>query len=89
MIQDKEEIIFKRVKSEGGDKEGLREAELRRKLTNIMSNYGLREHFEDSSMGRQKQDPVSSAHSYTMIGNTQTSITHSITCMMHQTTKYR
>ncbi|XP_039750609.1 alpha-2-macroglobulin receptor-associated protein isoform X1 [Pararge aegeria] len=58
MIQDKEEITYKRVKSEGGDKEGLREADLRRKLTTIMSNYGLREHFEDSSLGRQKQDPA-------------------------------
>ncbi|KAL0881903.1 hypothetical protein ABMA27_001666 [Loxostege sticticalis] len=54
MIQDKEEITYKRVKSEGGDKEGLKEAELRRKLTNIMSVYGLREHFGDSS-GRQKE----------------------------------
>lgn len=46
-IHDKEEIILKRVKSEGGDKEGLKEAEMRRKLTNIMTNYNLREHFED------------------------------------------
>nr|XP_034828668.1 alpha-2-macroglobulin receptor-associated protein isoform X1 [Maniola hyperantus]XP_034828669.1 alpha-2-macroglobulin receptor-associated protein isoform X2 [Maniola hyperantus] len=58
MIQDKEEITYKRVKSEGGDKEGLREADLRRKLTNIMTNYGLREHFEDASVGRQKQEPA-------------------------------
>lgn len=58
MIQDKEEITYKRVKSEGGDKEGLKEAELRRKLTNIMSVYGLREHFGDSS-GRQKEHDVS------------------------------
>ncbi|XP_023944366.2 alpha-2-macroglobulin receptor-associated protein isoform X1 [Bicyclus anynana] len=56
MIQDKAEIIYKRVKSEGGDKEGLREADLRRKLSTIMTNYGLREHFEDTSKGKQKQD---------------------------------
>ncbi|XP_013188175.2 alpha-2-macroglobulin receptor-associated protein [Amyelois transitella] len=56
MIQDKEEITYKRVKSEGGDKEGLKEAELRRKLTTIMNNYGLREHFEDGA-GRQKDHP--------------------------------
>ncbi|XP_059058563.1 alpha-2-macroglobulin receptor-associated protein isoform X2 [Achroia grisella] len=54
MIQDKEEITYKRVKSDGGDKEGLKEADLRRKLTNIMTNYGLREHFEDN-VGRQKE----------------------------------
>lgn len=59
MIQDKEEITYKRVKSEGGDKEGLKEADLRRKLTNIMNAYGLREHFTDTPMARQKQDPVS------------------------------
>ncbi|KAM3959735.1 alpha-2-macroglobulin receptor-associated protein isoform 2-T2 [Aphomia sociella] len=54
MIQDKEEITYKRVKSEGGDKDGLKEADMRRKLTNIMTNYGLREHFEDN-VGRQKE----------------------------------
>lgn len=58
MIQDKEEIIHKRVKSEGGDKEGFKEADLRRKLTNIMNAYGLREHFDDAHNVRQKQDPV-------------------------------
>ncbi|CAH0723556.1 unnamed protein product, partial [Brenthis ino] len=58
MIQDKEEITYKRVKSEGGDKEGLKEADLRRKLTNIMNAYGLREHFADTPMARQKQDPA-------------------------------
>ncbi|XP_026759639.2 alpha-2-macroglobulin receptor-associated protein isoform X2 [Galleria mellonella] len=57
MIQDKEEITYKRVKSDGGDKEGLKEADLRRKLTNIMNNYGLREHFEDNAP-RQKQYPA-------------------------------
>ncbi|XP_068623347.1 alpha-2-macroglobulin receptor-associated protein isoform X2 [Battus philenor] len=57
MIQDKEEIILKRVKSEGGDKEGLKEADLRRKLTNIMNVYGLREHFDDKYVGRPKMDP--------------------------------
>lgn len=59
MIQDKEELIQKRVKSEGGDKEGLKEAELRRKLSNIMSNYGLLHHFEPDAP-RGKDHPVSS-----------------------------
>lgn len=58
MIQDKEEIIQKRVKSEGGDKEGLKEAELRRKLNNIMSAYGLLHHFEPDA-AKQKEHPVS------------------------------
>ncbi|XP_032515910.1 alpha-2-macroglobulin receptor-associated protein isoform X1 [Danaus plexippus] len=55
MIQDKEEITYKRVKSEGIDKEGLKEAELRRKLTSIMDAYGLRHHFEDVPAGKQKE----------------------------------
>ncbi|XP_045449241.1 alpha-2-macroglobulin receptor-associated protein isoform X1 [Melitaea cinxia] len=55
-IQDKEEITLKRVRGEGGDKDGLKEAELRRKLAAIMDNYGLREHFEDVSK-RQKENP--------------------------------
>lgn len=58
MIQDKEELIFKRVKSEGGDKDGLKEAELRRKLTSIMSAYGLLHHFEPNSP-KEKEHPVS------------------------------
>ncbi|CAD0200510.1 unnamed protein product [Chrysodeixis includens] len=57
MIQDKEELIQKRVKSEGGDKEGLKEAELRRKLSNIMSNYGLLHHFEPEA-ARGKDHPA-------------------------------
>lgn len=60
MIQDKEELIYKRVKSEGGDKEGLKEAELRRKLTSIMSAYGLLHHF-DPEAPKEKNHPVSRA----------------------------
>ncbi|XP_063371075.1 alpha-2-macroglobulin receptor-associated protein isoform X1 [Cydia amplana] len=58
MIHDKEEVTYKRVKSEGGDKEGWKEAELRRKLTNIMTVYGLREHFDDHSGGKVKDHPA-------------------------------
>ena len=58
MIQDKEELIYKRMKSEGGDKEGLKEAELRRKLTSIMSAYGLLHHF-DPEAAKEKDHPVS------------------------------
>ncbi|CAH2981961.1 unnamed protein product [Chilo suppressalis] len=60
MIQDKEELTFKRFKSEGGDKEGFKEAELRRKLTNIMAVYGLREHFGDTA-ARQKEHSASNS----------------------------
>lgn len=57
MILDKEELLHKRMKSEGGDKDGMKEAILRRKLTSIMTMYGLREHFEDSP-SRQKEHDV-------------------------------
>ncbi|PZC78934.1 hypothetical protein B5X24_HaOG217024 [Helicoverpa armigera] len=57
MIQDKEELILKRMKSEGGDKEGLKEAELRRKLTSIMSGYGLLHHFEPG-VAKEKDHPA-------------------------------
>lgn len=33
---------------EGGDKEGYKEAELRKKLTDIMVTYNLIEHFHDN-----------------------------------------
>lgn len=45
--QDKEEIVFKRVKGEGGDKDGLKEAELRRKLNAIVKKYNLEKDFPD------------------------------------------
>lgn len=46
-LQDKEEIAYKHFKSEGGDKDGMKEAELRKKLISIMRSYDLLEHFED------------------------------------------
>lgn len=46
-IQDKEEIAWKRLRANGNDQDGLKEAELRSKLMGIMSTYGLLEHFED------------------------------------------
>lgn len=66
MIQDKEELIHKRVKSEGGDKEGLKEAELRRKLTSIMSAYGLLHHF-DPDAAKEKDHPVSNVRKITFV----------------------
>jgi hypothetical protein len=34
-IHDKEELTWKKLRAEGGDKDGLKEAELRKKLTGI------------------------------------------------------
>ncbi|XP_055636377.1 alpha-2-macroglobulin receptor-associated protein [Toxorhynchites rutilus septentrionalis] len=50
-IHDKEEIAWKQLSSQHKDKEGIKEAELRKKLIGIMSTYGLLEHFDDT------QDP--------------------------------
>ncbi|XP_066993825.1 alpha-2-macroglobulin receptor-associated protein [Anabrus simplex] len=46
-IHDKEELAWKKLMADGMDKDGLKEAELRKKLIGIMSTYGLLEHFED------------------------------------------
>lgn len=40
-------MALKRAKAEGLDKEGLKEAELRKKLLDIMTRFDLLEHFED------------------------------------------
>lgn len=50
-IHDKEELAWKQLASHSKDKDGLKEAELRKKLIGIMSTYGLLEHFDDT------QDP--------------------------------
>lgn len=39
--QDKDEITLKRLRAEGQDKDGLREADVRRKLNIILRKYGL------------------------------------------------
>lgn len=50
-IHDKEELAWKQLNSQHKDKDGLKEAELRKKLIGIMSTYDLLEHFDDT------QDP--------------------------------
>ncbi|EDS26155.1 conserved hypothetical protein [Culex quinquefasciatus] len=55
-IHDKEELAWKQLNSQHKDKEGLKEAELRKKLIGIMSTYGLLEHFDDT------QDPEKYKH---------------------------
>lgn len=55
-IQDKEELTWKQSGGQHKDKDGLKEAELRKKLVGIMSTYGLLEHFDDT------QDPEKYKH---------------------------
>lgn len=45
-VQDKEELTWKKLKSSGQDKEGLKEAELRLKLKEIVDKFNLAEHFK-------------------------------------------
>jgi len=40
-VQDKDELTMKKLKTEGGDKEGIKEAEVRRKFALVMDEFGL------------------------------------------------
>lgn len=40
-VQDKHELTLKKLKGEGGDKDGSKEAEMRKKFMIIMNSYGL------------------------------------------------
>jgi len=40
-VHDKEELALKKIKSEDGDNEGLREAEVRKRFNSILNHYGL------------------------------------------------
>ena len=40
-FQDKEELTLKRLKADAGDKDGSREADVRKSLNGIMHKYGL------------------------------------------------
>ena len=40
-VQDKNELTLKKLKSEGNDKDGIKEDEMRKKFNNIMLSYGL------------------------------------------------
>ena len=51
-LQDKEEIALKKLKSETGDKDGLREAQVRKKFNGIMNTYGL---FTKKHSGMQRR----------------------------------
>jgi hypothetical protein len=40
-VQDKEELTLKKLKSEGGDKDGLKESEIRKKFGAILQRFGM------------------------------------------------
>ena len=40
-VHDKEQMALKKLKTEGSDKEGIREAEIRKQFNGIMYSYGL------------------------------------------------
>ncbi|CAH1154775.1 unnamed protein product [Phaedon cochleariae] len=48
-LHDKEEITWKHLRAEGKDKDGLKEAELRKKMLTIMSNFNLLDQADDIS----------------------------------------
>ncbi|XP_065567787.1 alpha-2-macroglobulin receptor-associated protein-like [Artemia franciscana] len=51
-VQEKEEIVLKRAIADGLDKEGLKEAETRRRLKGLLTRYGLADSFEDPAISR-------------------------------------
>ena len=40
-VQDKDELTLKKLRAEGSDKEGVKEAEVRRRFAGIMESFGL------------------------------------------------
>ncbi|KAG0723915.1 Alpha-2-macroglobulin receptor-associated protein [Chionoecetes opilio] len=57
-VQDKEELTLKKLKGDGMDKEGLKEADLRKKLRNIMEKFGLNADLREDNL----VDSISEAH---------------------------
>lgn len=55
-IHDSEEVSLKHLKTTAGDKDGLKEAEIRKKLIGIMSTYDLLSHFEDMDDVKKHKD---------------------------------
>lgn len=66
-IHDKEELAWKQLNGQHKDKDGMKEADLRKKLVGIMSTYGILEHFDDSQdpemYKHHKQDPERKSNS--------------------------
>lgn len=59
-VQDKEELQLKRFKADNLDKDGLKEAELRKKFGSIIERYGLGEHFDKDVEGNKVDSVVNS-----------------------------
>jgi hypothetical protein len=59
-VQDKDEITLKKMKADGQDKDGLKEAQLRRSLSQIIDKYGLNEYFKTSEYLDNKSSQFSS-----------------------------
>nr|CAG4637169.1 EOG090X09CU [Ceriodaphnia reticulata] len=64
-VQDKEELQLKRLKADNMDKDGLLEADLRRKFGSIIERYGLGDHFDKDLIDTEsnKADSTTNSHS--------------------------
>ena len=47
-VQDKDEITLKKIKADGQDKDGLKEAQIRKQLIAILNKYGLNDFYKTS-----------------------------------------
>ncbi|KAJ8954979.1 hypothetical protein NQ318_000410 [Aromia moschata] len=54
-LHDKEEITWKHLRAEGKDKDGMKEAELRKKLITVMGNYNLLDQIDDVDNPKKAQ----------------------------------
>lgn len=61
-MQDKEELQLKRLKADNLDKDGLKEAEIRKKFGNVIERYGLADHFDKDTESNQA-DSTTNSHS--------------------------
>ena len=61
-MQDKEELQLKRLKADNLDKDGLKEAEIRKKFGNLIERYGLADHF-DKEIESNQADSATNSHS--------------------------
>lgn len=57
-VHDKHELTLKKLKGEGGDKDGSKEDEVRKKFMNIMNSYGLGGPSDTSDTEQQKSKAI-------------------------------
>ena len=62
-VQDKEELQLKRLKADNLDKDGLKEAEIRKKFGNLIERYGLADHFDKEIESNQADSASTNSHS--------------------------